>query len=153
METNDLYLYAKEEYAKYGINTDEAIKKLCAVPLSIQCWQGDDVRGFETRAGGAGGGIQSTGSYPGRARSFAELTKDFDLALKLIPGTRRLSLHASYISDDTGCDRDCVTIDNYAAWVEYARPRNIKLDFNATLFAHVKIERAQIIKIHVKMGF
>lgn len=140
METNDLYLYAKEEYAKYGINTDEAIKKLCAVPLSIQCWQGDDVRGFETRAGGAGGGIQSTGSYPGRARSFAELTKDFDLALKLIPGTRRLSLHASYISDDTGCDRDCVTIDNYAAWVEYARQRNIKLDFNATLFGHEKAE-------------
>ena len=140
MENGNMYDYAKAQYARYGVDTDKAIKKLCSVPVSLQCWQGDDVRGFETRSGGTGGGIQATGSYPGRARNFAELTKDLDLALKLIPGTRRLSLHASYVSDDNGSDRDCITPDNFASWIEYARQRNIKLDFNATLFGHEKAE-------------
>ena len=140
MEIKSMYDYARAQYAEYGIDTDKAIKKLSSVPVSLQCWQGDDVKGFESHAGGTGGGIQTTGSYPGRARNFAELTKDLDLALKLIPGTHRLSLHASYISDDNGCDRDAITLDNFASWIEYARQRNIKLDFNATLFGHEKAE-------------
>ena len=140
MEIKSMYDYARAQYAEYGIDTDKAIKKLSSVPVSLQCWQGDDVKGFESHAGGTGGGIQTTGSYPGRARNFAELTKDLDLALKLIPGTHRLSLHASYISDDNGCDRDAITLDNFASWIEYARQRKIKLDFNATLFGHEKAE-------------
>ena len=140
MEIKSMYDYARAQYAEYGIDTDKAIKKLSSVPVSLQCWQGDDVKGFESHAGRAGGGIQTTGSYPGRARNFAELTKDLDLALKLIPGTHRLSLHASYISDDNGCDRDAITLDNFASWIGYARQRNIKLDFNATLFGHEKAE-------------
>ena len=140
MEIKSMYDYARAQYAEYGIDTDKAIKKLSSVPVSLQCWQCDDVKGFESHAGGTGGGIQTTGSYPGRARNFAELTKDLDLALKLIPGTHRLSLHASYISDDNGCDRDAITLDNFASWIEYARQRNIKLDFNATLFGHEKAE-------------
>ncbi len=126
MEIKSMYDYARAQYAEYGIDTDKAIKKLSSVPVSLQCWQGDDVKGFE--------------SHAGRARNFAELTKDLDLALKLIPGTHRLSLHASYISDDNGCDRDAITLDNFASWIEYARQRNIKLDFNATLFGHEKAE-------------
>lgn len=136
MENKDLYEYAALRYAEYGIDVSEAIKKLATVPISLQCWQGDDVHGFESRSGGTGGGIQATGSYPGRARNFKELTEGIDLALKLIPGVKRLNLHASYISDDTGCDRDGITIDNFASWIDYARQRNIKLDFNATLFGH-----------------
>lgn len=136
MENKDLYEYAAMRYAEYGIDVGEAIKKLATVPISLQCWQGDDVHGFESRSGGTGGGIQATGSYPGRARNFKELTEGIDLALKLIPGVKRLNLHASYISDDTGCDRDGITIDNFASWIDYARQRNIKLDFNATLFGH-----------------
>lgn len=136
MENKDLYEYAAMRYAEYGIDVGEAIKKLSTVPISLQCWQGDDVHGFESRSGGTGGGIQATGSYPGRARNFKELTEGIDLALKLIPGVKRLNLHASYISDDTGCDRDGITIDNFASWIDYARQRNIKLDSNATLFGH-----------------
>ena len=136
MENKDLYEYAAMSYAEYGIDVGEAIKKLSTVPISLQCWQGDDVHGFESRSGGTGGGIQATGSYPGRARNFKELTEGIDLALKLIPGVKRLNLHASYISDDTGCDRDGITIDNFASWIDYARQRNIKLDFNATLFGN-----------------
>ncbi len=136
LSDKELYEYAKELYAQNGIDCDKAIKTLLSVPISIQCWQGDDVIGFERRANGLDGGIQTTGNYPGRARNFKELTKDFDLALKLIPGVKRLSLHASYISDNADCERDSITYDNYASWIEYARQRNIKLDFNATLFSH-----------------
>ena len=136
MKDDTLFEYAATRYAEYGVDVNQAIKTLSSVPISLQCWQGDDVCGFETRSGGTGGGIQATGSYPGRARNFKELTEGLDLALKLIPGVKRLNLHASYISDDAGCDRDAITIDNFAAWIEYARQRNVKLDFNATLFGH-----------------
>lgn len=136
MDNKEIYEYAKEKYWQYGIDCDEALKVLSNVPISIHCWQGDDVNGFERKSGGLDGGIQATGNYSGRARNFKELTADFDLALKLIPGTKRLNLHASYISDDAGCDRDAITIDNFSSWIEYARQRNIKLDFNATMFSH-----------------
>ena len=136
MENNELYEYAKQRYAEYGIDCDKAIKVLSRTPISIQCWQGDDVRGFEGKSDAMGGGIQTTGDYPGRARNFTELTQDFDMALKLIPGTKRLNLHASYAISTAGAERNELTYDDFTAWVEYARQRNIKLDFNPTLFGH-----------------
>jgi len=136
MEFSDLYAYAKQRYAAFGVDCNEAVMRLINTPISIHCWQGDDVRGFEGGADSLGGGIQTTGNYPGRARNFDELTQDFDVALRLIPGTKRLNLHASYALTHAGTERDELTFDDFAPWVEYAKQRNIKIDFNSTLFGH-----------------
>ncbi len=135
--TNDmLYQYAKEQYAKLGVDTDEAIAKASATPVSIQCWQGDDVNGFES-AGDLTGGIQSTGDYPGKARSIDELKADFEFAAKLIPGKKKFSLHAIYL-DNQGKDipRNEIEPKHFRTWVDWAKEKGFGLDFNPTFFSH-----------------
>ncbi|MDR3051432.1 MAG: L-rhamnose isomerase [Oscillospiraceae bacterium] len=132
------YEGAKAQYAALGVDVEEALARLAGKPISIHCWQGDDVRGFDRPDGGATGGIQTTGDYPGRARSFAELTADFDQACALIPGKKRINLHACYAVFAPGewADRDALTYRHFAAWVDYAKARGIGIDFNPTAFSH-----------------
>jgi len=134
------YQLARERYAALGIDTDQAMSKLAGVPLSLHCWQGDDVAGFETSdASLSGGGIQVTGNYPGRARTVEELRADLDKALSLLPGKHRLNLHAIYGEfGGKKVDRDQITPENFAGWMEWAKARGMKLDFNATCFSHPK---------------
>ncbi|MGI9256167.1 MAG: L-rhamnose isomerase [Salinispira sp.] len=130
--------FARSSYGELGVNVDEAIAALRQQPLSIHCWQGDDVGGFETARGGLDkGGIQVTGNYPGRAGSIAELRDDLIMACSLIPGRHRLSLHASYGDfADEQVDRDEIDTRHFTSWLEWGMEHGIALDFNATLFAH-----------------
>ncbi len=130
------YAEAKKKYAKIGIDTEQVIKDLGKVAISLHCWQGDDVGGFET-TGGASGGIQTTGNYPGKARTPQELMADLEFALKLIPGKHRVNLHACYgIHDKKVTDRDKLDAKNFAPWVAWAKKAGVKLDFNPTFFSH-----------------
>ena len=122
-----------ETYKKYGIDVYEALRKLKNATISLHCWQLDDVAGFEN-AGDLTGGIQSTGNYPYKARNFAELTKDLDESLKYIPGKKKINLHASYQVNDI-CDRKDISPTQFEPWVEYAKARNLGLDFNPTIFS------------------
>jgi L-rhamnose isomerase len=136
------YRIASERYATLGVETEQALARLAAVPLSLQCWQGDDVSGFEPHAGAvSSGGIQATGGYPGRARTLEELRADLDRALSLLPGKHRVNIHAIY-GDFGGrhVERDAIDINHFASWVDWARARGVGLDFNATCFAHPKAE-------------
>ena len=136
------YERAREKYEELGIDTDSVLKRMDSLSLSIHCWQGDDVGGFETpEASLSGGGIQATGNYPGKARTVEELRRDFEKALSQIPGNHRLALHASYgeFGDDF-VDRDEITPDHFQGWMNWARKKGIKLDFNSTLFSHPKAE-------------
>ena len=139
------YESAKEIYAKLGVDTDAAIEKCMQVPVSLHCWQGDDVIGFDG-AGALSGGIQATGNYPGRARTPEELMADMDEALSLIPGTHRINLHASYAVFEEGewADRDKLEPKHFAKWVEFAKERGLGIDFNPTLFSHAKAENATL---------
>ena len=130
-----IYEYAKEVYAKYGIDTEKVMEVLKNKAISIHCWQGDDVTGFENTGEALSGGIQTTGNYPGKARSFEELTADFDKAISLIPGKKRINLHASYGIFDKKTARDEITYENFIPWVEYAKSRDIGIDFNPTYFS------------------
>lgn len=135
------YEYAKERYAQLGIDTERAMEVLAQVPVSIHCWQGDDVTGFENRGESLSGGIQATGNYPGKARSFQELTEDFDRAISLIPGKKRINLHASYgVFGGKKVDRDAITYEQFSPWVDYARSRGIGIDFNPTFFSHPMVK-------------
>ncbi len=131
------YESAKELYAGLGVDTDEALRKLGQVKISMHCWQGDDVGGFEN-SGDLSGGIAATGNYPGKARNFEELTSDIDMAFKMIPGTHKINLHAIYAVTDHPVDRDALKPEHFSAWVDYARERGLGLDFNPTLFSHPK---------------
>lgn len=131
------YEYAKELYAGLGVDTDEALRKLGSVKISMHCWQGDDVGGFEN-SGDLSGGIAATGNYPGKARNFEELTSDIDMALKMIPGSHKLNLHAIYAVTDHPVDRDALRPEHFSAWVDFAKARGLGLDFNPTLFSHPK---------------
>jgi L-rhamnose isomerase len=134
----DSYSLARERYAALGVDTENAINRLASTPLSLQCWQGDDVGGFENQ-GGLTGGIAATGNYPGKARNAEELRSDLEVACSLIPGTRRVNLHASYAElQGQAIDRDDYTIEHFAGWVEWAKSRDLGLDFNATFFSHPK---------------
>jgi L-rhamnose isomerase len=136
------YRAARERYAALGVDTDQVLETLGAVHLSLHCWQGDDVRGFEHQmAGLSQGGLQVTGGYPGRARTIGELRQDLEKAYTLIPGSHRLNLHAMY--GDFGekpVDRDAITPDHFRTWMEWGRSQGIHLDFNSTCFAHPKAE-------------
>lgn len=127
----------KDLYKSYDIDVRKAINTLKNIPVSIHCWQLDDVTGFEN-SGPLTGGIQATGNYPGNARNFEEFKKDFDLFLKLTPGKKRINVHASYQTDDV-CDRASAGPNQYKSWVEYAKTRNVGLDFNPTLFSSDKM--------------
>lgn len=129
------YEYAASRYAAFGVDTEAAMEKCARIPVSIHCWQGDDVVGFE--AGTAlSGGIQTTGNYPGKARTPKELMDDFDQVLKMVPGTKRLNLHAIYAVTDHPVSRDALLPEHFDAWLDYAASRGLKLDFNPTPFSH-----------------
>lgn len=124
----------KENYARYGIDVNKALKELAKTKISLHCWQLDDVRGFEN-VGELTGGIQTTGNYPGRARNFAELTADLDKVLSYIPGSKKINLHAIY---QTGhiVDRCDVGPNQFKDWLDYAKERRLGLDYNPTIFSH-----------------
>ena len=135
------YEYAKEQYAKFGIDTEAAIEKLKALPISMHCWQGDDVTGFDSKQA-LSGGIQTTGNYPGKARTPEELMADIDKACSLIPGTKKLNLHACYAIFEDGefADRNAIEPKHFAKWVEYAKERKMGIDFNPTFFSHPMVK-------------
>ncbi len=132
------YDLAKEAYAGFGVDTDAALATLAGIPISLQCWQGDDVTGFEPGAGGlSGGGILATGSQPGRARNGAELRQDLDLALSLIPGRHRVNVHALYAeTDGRAVGRDALSVADFRPWIDWAKAKGIGLDFNPSFFSH-----------------
>ena len=134
------YDEAKKIYAAYGVDTEAALEKMKDIPLSIHCWQGDDVIGFDS-TGALSGGIQTTGNYPGRARTPEELMADIDKAFSLIPGIKKLNLHASYaIFDGENADRDKIQPKHFAKWVEFAKARGLGIDFNPTYFSHPMVK-------------
>ncbi|MCQ2475027.1 MAG: L-rhamnose isomerase [Clostridia bacterium] len=131
---------AKEIYSSYGINAEAAIEKLKDVTISVHCWQGDDVTGFDNKEA-LSGGIQTTGNYPGKARTPEELMADLDKAFSLIPGKKKLNLHASYaIFDEEAVGRDKIEPKHFKKWVEYAKARNMGIDFNPTFFSHPMVK-------------
>lgn len=142
MTVKENYQAAKEQYKAIGVDTDQAIRTLKNIRVSMHCWQGDDVMGFD-QDGPLSGGIQTTGNYPGRARTPEELMADIDQTLKLVPGSKKLNLHASYAIFDEGefCDRDVIEPKHFKKWVEYAKERNLGIDFNPTFFSHPKAEQ------------
>ena len=145
MTVKERYEAAKEIYRAVGVDTDAALEALKNIPVSMHCWQGDDVIGFDG-AGALSGGIQATGNYPGRARTPEELMADMDEALSLIPGTHRINLHASYAVFEEGewADRDKLEPKHFSKWVEFAKERGLGIDFNPTLFSHAKAENATL---------
>ena len=134
------YSEAKEFYAAYGIDTDKAMDTLKNVVVSVHCWQGDDVVGFDSKES-LSGGIQTTGNYPGKASTPEQLMEDIDKALSLTPGKKKLNLHASYaIFDGEAVGRDKIEPKHFAKWVEFAKARNMGIDFNPTYFSHPMVK-------------
>jgi L-rhamnose isomerase len=142
MSTNltQSYQIAKEQYARLGVDVDAALRKLETIPISLHCWQGDDVGGFETAGAQlSGGGIQATGNYPGKARNIAELRGDIEKALSVIPGRHRLSLHASYLENGGKfVERNQIEPRHFQGWIDWAKANHLGLDFNPTYFSHPK---------------
>jgi len=137
------YEQAKRVYQALGIDTEKAMTTLQPVPVALHCWQGDDVRGFDTDpTKPLTGGIQTTGNYPGRARTPQELMEDMDMVLKLCPGTKKLNLHASYaiFEDGKWADRDQLEPKHFEPWVRFCKERNLGCDFNPTFFSHPKCD-------------
>ena len=133
------YKEAQKKFAKIGIDTEKVIKDLGKIAISMHCWQGDDVGGFES-VGGASNGIQTTGNYPGKATTPEQLMADVDLAMSLIPGKHRLNLHACYgVHKDKVIDRDKLSPAQFKPWVDWAKKRGIGLDFNPTFFSHQNV--------------
>jgi L-rhamnose isomerase len=137
----NVYENAKAVYAAYGIDTEEAIDKALSTPISLHCWQGDDVKGFEG-AGSLDGGIQATGNYPGAARNPEELMADLDKALSLMPGAMRINLHANYaiFNENNRADRDALLPEHFEKWADFAVERGLGLDFNPTYFSHPMVK-------------
>ena len=137
----NVYENAKAVYAAYGIDTEEAINKALSTPISLHCWQGDDVKGFEG-AGSLDGGIQATGNYPGAARNPEELMADLDKALSLMPGAMRINLHANYaiFNENNRADRDALLPEHFEKWADFAVERGLGLDFNPTYFSHPMVK-------------
>jgi L-rhamnose isomerase len=138
-QSEPAYAIARQRYADLGVDTDAALQRLASVSVSLHCWQGDDVRGFEQLDGALGGGLAATGSYPGKARTADELRRDAAKALSLVPGTHRFNLHAFY--GEFGArpvERDAIGPEHFTAWIDWAKSLGIGLDFNPTLFSHPK---------------
>ena len=132
------YTLAKERYAALGIDTDQAIATLEKTPISLHCWQTDDVMGFESNAG-LSGGIQTTGNYPGRARTIDEVRADLEFVNSLLAGTQRVNLHEIYGDfGDKFVDRDQVGVEHFQSWIDWGKAVDMKLDFNSTSFGHPK---------------
>ena len=134
------YEEAKKIYGNLGVDTDKAIETLKNIPVALHCWQGDDVRGFDQKVDALSGGIQTTGNYPGRARTPEELMADIDMVLKLCPGMKKLNLHACYaiFDDENGgwVDRDKIEPKHFKKWVDFCKERGLGCDFNPTFFSH-----------------
>ncbi|UJW56627.1 L-rhamnose isomerase [Bacillus sp. A116_S68] len=139
MATKDNFERAKKEYEKWGVNVEEVLNKLKSIPISLHCWQGDDVTGFEVKQQALSGGIEVTGNYPGKATTPEELRRDLEKALSLIPGKHRVNLHAIY-GETNGdvVERDELKPEHFKNWVNWAKERGLGLDFNPTLFSHPK---------------
>lgn len=137
---NPSYQAAAETFARLGIDTEAALKTIAATPVSIHCWQGDDVGGFERSASGdPGGGLAVTGNYPGRARTPGELRSDLEKVFSLVPGKHRLNLHAFYLENGgEAVDRDAIETRHFAGWIDWAKSLGLGMDFNPTFFAHPK---------------
>ena len=135
------YENAKVEYAKYGIDTEKAIETLSRVPIAIHCWQGDDVTGFDSKAA-LSGGIQTTGNYPGKAKTAEELMADMDKVFSLVPGKKKLNLHACYAIFEEGewADRNELLPKHFDRWVDFAKERGMGIDFNPTFFSHPMVK-------------
>ena len=134
------YDSAKAAFADWGVDTEAALSELATIPISMHCWQGDDVVGFEQKSGSSGGGIQATGNHPGRARTPDELRADLEFSYSMIPGNHRLNLHAFYLDTDQNPDRDEIEYSHFAPWVDWAKDQGLGLDFNPTFFAHEKAD-------------
>ena len=133
------YQSARQRYADIGVDTEQALHTLATIPVSLHCWQGDDVCGFEATREELGGGLAVTGNYPGKARTPEELRRDLEKAFALIPGKQRLNLHASYGEfGGATIDRDQIELDHFQGWIDWARSLGLGLDFNPTYFAHPK---------------
>jgi len=133
------YELAGDRYQAAGVDTEQALKKLATIPISLHCWQGDDVTGFETSASALGGGLVATGNYPGKARTPDELRADLDKTFSLIPGKHRLNLHAIYGEfGGKKVDRDQISVEHYKNWIGWAKSNGLGLDFNPTCFSHPK---------------
>ena len=130
------FALAKQRFADIGVDVEAALTQLDQMPVSMHCWQGDDVRGFENPQGALTGGIQATGNYPGRARNVEELRSDLDQAMALIPGPKRLNLHAIYLESEQAVKRNEIKPQHFAGWVSWARDRQLGLDFNPSCFSH-----------------
>jgi L-rhamnose isomerase len=136
-QINAAYKIARERYALLDVDTDQALRKLAQVSISLHCWQGDDVGGFESPDAALGGGIAATGNYPGKARNADELRSDLSLAYRLVPGTHRLNLHAIY-AETRGCKvgRNALLPEHFSAWADWAKENKHGIDFNPTCFSH-----------------
>jgi len=136
------YQLAKERYAELGVDAEKALRQLANISISIHCWQGDDVGGFETGGQALGDGLAVTGNYPGKARTAAELRADFEKAISMVPGRHRFNLHSSYAEmKGKRVDRDALSVDQFKDWISWAKSRKIPLDFNQTYFSHPKVAR------------
>ncbi len=136
--SENIYASSQQRYADLGVDTEAALRRLASIPISLHCWQGDDVGGFEREGAElSGGGIQATGNYPGKARSLAELRADLDQVYALLPGKHRLNLHAIY-GDFGGkkVDRNEITPAHFQGWIDWAKERGLGLDFNPSFFSH-----------------
>ncbi len=134
------YELARQRYAELGVDTDKAIEQLRTIPISLHCWQGDDVGGFENPDTGLDGGIAVTGNYPGKARTPDELRADLDKTLSLIPGRHRLNLHAIYLDTDRKIERNALEPEHFTSWVQWAKDSGVGMDFNGTYFSHPKAD-------------
>ncbi|RPJ26037.1 MAG: L-rhamnose isomerase [Chloroflexi bacterium] len=132
------YLFAKEHYAALDVDTEKALALLGKVAISLHCWQGDDVGGFENPGGELSGGIAATGNYPGKARTAEELRQDLDLVYSLLPGSHRLNLHAIYLEADQKVERNAIEPSHFSAWKDWAKANQHGIDFNPTCFSHLK---------------
>ena len=141
-EIENAYDLAKKRYEDFEVDVEAAQERLKKISISMHCWQGDDVGGFENEGGLTGGGIQATGNYPGKARTAAEVRADLGKALSLIPGKHRLNLHASY-AETVGkpVERDELQPEHFSKWVDWAKEKGIGLDFNPTYFSHPKADQ------------
>lgn len=134
---NRAYEQAKEIYKGFGINTEDVLKQMAKVNISLHCWQGDDVTGFEESAGPLSGGILATGGYPGKAGNGEELRQDLDMALSLIPGKHRINLHSIYAeTNGKYVERDELTVEHFSKWIDWAKKSAAGIDFNPTFFSH-----------------
>ncbi len=140
-KTEERYKIAKEIYGEYGVDTDKALSQMNEIPVSIHCWQIDDLSGFENPERGLSGGIQATGSDPSKAKNKEEFVQNLTQALKMVPGKNKLALHAIYLENfGRFVDRDAITPENFSFWVDYAKENSLGLDFNPTYFSHDKAD-------------